>query len=85
MNYAAKWGRVDGTKQQGMPERVNDFCGGIEDWSRHPAWTEIMRTALRTRRESGGKWFSLIDRMYDPRLLWAAWVRCRRLHHVLSP
>lgn len=78
MIFQTEWGRVGGTKQEALPERANDGCGGIQDWSRHPAWTENMRTALGTRRESGGKWFSLIDRMYDPRLLWAAWERLNR-------
>jgi len=34
-----------------------------------------MRAALKTRRRSGGKWFSLIDRCGTPRLLKAAWER----------
>lgn len=72
------WGRVKETKQEGMPERVSDYCGGIWEWIRHPAWTERMRAALKTLRESGGKWFSLIDRMYDPLQLQAAWDRIDR-------
>jgi RNA-directed DNA polymerase len=71
------WGRVGKTKQEDLPERANDRCGGI-DWSHHPAWTESMRAALKTRQESGGKWFSLIDRMWEVRLLEAAWERLNR-------
>jgi len=74
MGYEREWGRVGKMKQESLPGMVNDRCGGTE-WSRHPAWTESMRAALKTRRESGGKWFSLIDRMWDPRLLKAAWER----------
>ncbi len=61
-------------KQERLPGMANDRCGGKE-WACHPAWTESMRAALKTRRESGGKWFSLIDRMWDPRLLRGAWER----------
>jgi hypothetical protein len=68
------WGRVRRMKQQSLPNRVNDRCGGIE-WSRHPAWTDAMREALKTRQESKGKWFSLFDRMWDRRHLQAAWER----------
>ena len=75
MRDVPEWGRVKQTKQEGLPERADDYCGGILEWSRHPAWTERMRAALKTRQESGGKWFSLIDRMYDLRQLQLAWVR----------
>lgn len=71
------WGRIHRRKQESLPLRANDRCGDM-DWSRHPAWTESMRAALKTRQESGGKWFSLIDRMWDPRLLQAAWERLNR-------
>ncbi len=74
MAYKTEWGRVPKTKQEALPIEANDHCGGT-DWKRHPAWTEAMRAALNRRRTEGGKWFSLIDRMYDPRQLWAAWER----------
>jgi RNA-directed DNA polymerase len=74
MGYEPEWGRVPKTKQEALPIEANDPCGGT-DWKRHPAWTEAMRAALNRRRTEGGKWFSLIDRMYDPRHLWAAWER----------
>jgi len=72
-----RWGRVGEatTKQKALLVRANDCGGGRINWYRHPAWTEAMRAALGTRRASGGKWFSLIDRMYDPRLLGTAWER----------
>ena len=72
-----RWGRVADmtTKQKALLARANDCCGGSINWYRHPAWTEAMRAALATRRALGGKWFSLIDRMYDPRWLGAAWAR----------
>ncbi len=77
MGTEPSWGRVRRMKQEGLPLKANDHCGGI-DWSRHPAWTESMRAALKTRQESGGKWFSMIDRMWDERLLTAAWERLNR-------
>ncbi len=74
MDDQPSWGRTRKGKQQNLPGMVNDRWGGTE-WDRHPAWTESMRAALATRQESGGKWFSLIDRMWDARLLWKAWER----------
>lgn len=77
METEPSWGRVRRMKQERLPIEANDRCGGIE-WSRHPAWTESMKGALKARQESGGKWFSLIDRMWDRRLLEAAWERLNR-------
>jgi RNA-directed DNA polymerase len=77
METEPSWGRIRRMKQERLPITANDRCGGM-DWSHHPAWTESMRAALRTRQESGGKWFSLIDRMWDPKLLKAAWERLNR-------
>ena len=71
------WGRIRRRKQESLPLKANDRCGDM-DWSRHPAWTGPMRAALKTRQESGGKWFSLIDRVWDPGLLKAAWERLYR-------
>lgn len=78
MRDVPEWGRVIKAKQEGLPETVSDYCGGISKWSHHPAWTERMRAALKTRRGSRGKWFSLIDRIYDPRQLQLAWGRLDR-------
>jgi len=75
MRDVGEWGRVKKAKQEDLCENTNDCCGGITDWGRHPAWTERMRAALGTRQESGGKWFSLIDRVYDERQLRLAWER----------
>ena len=61
------WGRIRRRKQERLPATANDRCGGL-DWSHHPAWKGPMRAALKTRQESGGKWFSLIDRMWNPEL-----------------
>jgi RNA-directed DNA polymerase len=77
MGAEQSWGRVRRMKQESLPLRANDRCGGM-DWSHHPAWTESMRAALKTRQESGGKWFSLIDRMWELRLLQGAWERLNR-------
>jgi RNA-directed DNA polymerase len=77
MGNEQSWGRIRRMKQERLPTTVNDHCGGM-DWSRHPAWTESMKAALKTRQENGGKWFSLMDRMWDPTLLKAAWERLTR-------
>ena len=74
MDVQPGWGRTRKAKQQRLPGMANDRWGGIE-WDRHPAWTESMRAALQERQATGGKWFSLIDRMWDPRLLRKAWER----------
>ena len=73
-----KWGRVPKTKQQALPFEAKDRCGGIRKWSRHPAWTPAMRAALSRIRKGSGKWHTLIGRMYDPRLIEAAWQRLDR-------
>ncbi|MDM7999732.1 MAG: group II intron reverse transcriptase/maturase [Dehalococcoidia bacterium] len=77
MEFDKGWGRVKKMKQESLPLRANDHCGGIE-WDRHPAWTDAMREALKTRQESKGKWFSLIDRMWDRRHLQSAWDRIEK-------
>jgi len=73
-----KWGRVAKTKQQELPLEANDRCGGIRNWDRHPAWTPAMRAALSRIREGSGKWHALIGRMFEVRLIEAAWQRLDR-------
>ena len=77
MGTEPSWGRIRRMKQEDLPLKANDRCGGM-DWSHHPAWTESMIAALWARQESGGKWFSLIDRMWEEKLLRAAWERINR-------
>lgn len=77
MGNEQSWGRIRRMKQESLPLEANDRCGGM-DWSHHPAWTEPMRAALKKRQGTGGKWFSLIDRMWNPELLKAAWMRMYR-------
>ena len=53
--------------------------GDIHDrwpWVEVVVWTERMLTALETGIK-GGKWFSLIDKVYAPANLHAAWTRVR--------
>ena len=73
-----KWGRVAKMKQQELPLEANDRCGGIRKWDRHPAWTPAMRAALSRIRKGSGKWHTLIGRMYEVRLIEAAWQRLDR-------
>lgn len=46
------------------------------DWTEPTVWTPRMRTALN-RGVEGGKWFSLIDKVYAPRTLRAAFERVK--------
>ena len=46
------------------------------DWTEPTVWTPRMRTALE-RGVKGGKWFSLIDKVYAPRTLRAAFERVK--------
>lgn len=46
-------------------------------WTEESVWTERMLAAL-VRGVKGGKWFSLIDKVYTPENLQAAWVKVRR-------
>src|SRR5690554_3406607 len=46
-------------------------------WVEPAVWTERMLTALE-RGVKGGKWFSLIDKVYDPRNLQASWEKVLR-------
>src|SRR5207249_2405126 len=45
-------------------------------WVEVAVWTERMLTALE-RGITGGKWFSLIDKVYAPANLHAAWTRVK--------
>ena len=46
-------------------------------WSEAAVWTEPMLTSLE-RGVKGGKWFSLIDKVWNPRSLEAAWRKVLR-------
>lgn len=46
-------------------------------WVEAAVWTERMLTALETGVK-GGVWFSLIDKVYNPRNLWSAWAKAAR-------
>ena len=43
-------------------------------WVETAVWTERMLAALGNGVE-GGKWYALMDKVYAPRTLWAAWKR----------
>lgn len=46
-------------------------------WAEASVWTERMLTALE-KGVKGGVWFSLIDKVYNPRNLWSAWAKVAR-------
>lgn len=62
----------------GVP--VTDTQGGEDKWQRHKAergvWSEGMLDALE-RGVKGGKWFSLIDKIYAERTLALSWEKVR--------
>jgi RNA-directed DNA polymerase len=68
------------TKQGPVPEVSARATQGTEarDWSWVEAtiWTERMVSAL-VKGVKGGRWFSVIDKVYAPRTLAAAWTRVR--------
>ena len=48
-------------------------------WVEATVWTDRMLTALGNGVQ-GGKWHSLIDKVYSPQTLWAAWQRVASNH-----
>ena len=46
-------------------------------WVEPSVWTERMLAALGNGVE-GGQWYALMDKVYAPRTLWAAWKRVAR-------
>jgi RNA-directed DNA polymerase len=59
-----------------VPERAKqekETCGPLSwKWVEASVWTECMLAALGNGVK-GGKWYSLIDKVYNPRTLKAAW------------
>jgi len=47
------------------------------DWVEPVVWTERMLAALENGVK-GGRWYSLMDKVYAERTLWAAWERVKR-------
>jgi RNA-directed DNA polymerase len=47
------------------------------DWVEHSIWTQRMLEAL-VKGVKGGVWFSLIDKIYRPQTLYAAWATVKR-------
>lgn len=61
------------------PGEPVDKCGGVTlraAENRNAAWTEAMLATL-ARGIKGGQWYSLIDKLYAPRTLEAAFARVR--------
>ena len=58
-----------GTKQTGETQTM--------DWVERSVWTDRMLEAL-DKGVKGGVWFSLIDKVYRPKTLYAAWQTVKR-------
>ena len=54
-----------------VPIRAKQDSATLE-WVETSVWTERMLATL-DRGVKGGKWFSLIDKVYKPKTLWRAW------------
>jgi RNA-directed DNA polymerase len=64
----------------GVPGRANHGAGpvsGLRAWAEPSVWTARMLTALETGVK-GGRWYSLIDKVYRPANLRSAFVQVRR-------
>ena len=68
----AKLPQVPATATQGKDTQARDWS-----WVEASVWTERMLAALGNG-VTGGKWFSLIDKVYAPATLRAAWGRVLR-------
>ena len=66
-------------KREQRPARVSETKQAGEarwDWVERAVWTDRMLEALE-KGVKGGVWFSLIDKVYRPKTLMAAWRRVR--------
>ena len=70
---SAKGGTLEPTKQVEEAQRRQDRWS----WVDPEVWTERMLAALEAGVK-GGKWYSLMDKVYAERTLRAAWERVRR-------
>ena len=56
-----------------MAKQEAEACNPVRwDWVEASVWTERMLAALGNGVK-GGKWYSLVDKVYNPRTLRAAW------------
>ena len=53
------------------------------EWAEASIWTDAMLEALE-RGVKGGKWFSLIDKVYRKATLEAAWLKVRANRAIIS-
>lgn len=67
---------VSATTKQGAETQTDDRGSSPESWTwvEGCVWTEAMLAALGNGVK-GGKWFSLMDKVYAPKTLAAAWQR----------
>src|SRR5579871_4282520 len=68
-----------GTKQAGEAQFIQkpDARASVRErwaWVEASIWTDRMLTALEDGVK-GGVWFSLIDKVYNPKNLWSAWTK----------
>lgn len=72
--------RATGAQQAGEtpPTHARRECLRLRwPWVEASVWTDRMLAALETRVK-GGVWFRLIDKVYTPKNLWAAWAKSAR-------
>jgi RNA-directed DNA polymerase len=88
---AAEWPWSEGTQESGCKmlienenKSVEVSCGTKQtgdtqpwDWVERSIWTDRMLEALE-QGVKGGVWFSLIDKVYRPKTLYAAWKAVKR-------
>ena len=70
----------DETQPGAVPERATqagEASPRDRDWVERHVWTERMLEALE-KGVKGGVWFSLIDKVYRPSTLYAAWAGVKR-------
>ena len=71
------------TRQSG-PKQAGETGPRKWEWVERTVWTERMLEALE-KGVKGGVWFSLIDKVYRPETLYAAWQRVRHAGGAAAP
>jgi RNA-directed DNA polymerase len=66
-----------GIRAQAPRVTSTDFNRGRWSWTEATIWTDAMLTALENGVK-GGKWYSLMDKVYSANTLWAAWEAVKR-------
>src|ERR1700761_1310599 len=78
--------KMDGVKDRPMQDQPAEVSTRTKQagevrarwaWAEASVWTDRMLAALENGVK-GGVWFSLIDKVYNPSNLWAAWSKTAR-------